>query len=120
MEEVIIAPSNSILFVSGSQKSEIPEITGGAAIWKTTSCVAFMTFPEQDGETRVILGRIEDVDPGRLADMDTTIETFQRRLIVEAVGREIVLETAVLRPKTRVTIWLSHPRWPKEVRVGYN
>lgn len=118
MKEILIAPMNSILFISGSQNSEISEITRDAMIWATDTCVAFATFPEIDGETRVILGGIREVDPGRPPDMDTPIDTPNGRLIVESVGQKIVLDTSVSSLKTRVSIWRSHPQWPEEVRIG--
>jgi len=118
VKKITIAPENSILFISGTRESEIPEITRGSKLWSTNTCVAFGTFPEQDGKTSIILGKIEDVSPGHPPDMETFIETPKRRLAVETVGQDIVLETSVPNLKTRVAIWLSHPHWPEEVRIG--
>lgn len=116
--DVFITPINSILFISDTDGGETPEITRGTSIWKTSSCVAFATYPEPDGETHLILGAIDEVQPDRAADMDTVIATPNRRLIVETSVQEIVFDIPVPSSRTRIVIWLSHPRWPEEVRIG--
>ena len=116
--EVTVAPVNSIVFVSDLDGGETPAIERGASIWKTDSCIAFSTYPEQDGDTRLILGSINEVDQGRAADMDTTIETPTRHLIVETAVQERIFDLPVPNSKTRVALWLSHPRWPETVIIG--
>ena len=116
--ETTVAPVNSILFISDLDGVEVPAIERGASIWKTDTCIAFATYPEQDGDTRLILGSIDEVNPGRAADLDTTIDTPTRRLVVETAVRETIFDLAVASSKTRVALWLSHPRWPERVIIG--
>lgn len=113
-----IAPSNSLLFVSDVSGGKIPQITRGPWLWATSSCIAVGCYPEQDGETEVVLGKSEEVVPVDHLAFDGNLETPNRAVIVSTVEGNTILERAVSEVRTRVRIWVSHPRWPEKVVIG--
>jgi hypothetical protein len=46
------------------------------------------------------------------------LETPHRAVIVSTVERSTILQSKVTATRTRVRIWVSHPRWPDKVIVG--
>jgi hypothetical protein len=98
---------------------EPPVPVRGAMVLSTPSCVSIGCCPEIDGETEIRLGPIDEVGLDRLPDFSGTIETPNRILVISTVERDSVLEATVPKPNTRLLIWLSHPRWPDKVIVGF-
>jgi hypothetical protein len=87
-------------------------------ILSTSSCISFRCYPEQDGPTEVMLGEINEVDPGSVPAFEGELETPTYTVIVSTVDLEAVLQTAVQNTRTKVKIWLSHPQWPEKVVIG--
>jgi hypothetical protein len=114
-----VNPVNSILFVSDLNGGSPPTPVRGSMILATSSCISFCCYPEQDGPTEVILGVTGEVDPGGQHAFDGDLETPNRAVIVSTVEGETVLEAKVLAARTRIRIWLSHPRWPDKVSIGF-
>ncbi len=116
--KISINPINSLLFISDIGGGVPPKPVRGPMILSTSSCISFRCYPEQDGPTEVTLGRIDEVDPGRVPAFEGELETPSRTVIVSTVNLETVLRTAVQNAQTKVKIWLSHPQWPEKVIVG--
>lgn len=114
-----IAPSNSIIFIADGRDGHVPEIDDfDQPAWSTPSCIIVRCFPQIDGPTQIVLGDKADVDPGSPANFVTLLRTPRRAVQLTEVGDELVLEMAVATDITRVTIWVSHPKWPEQVIVG--
>ena len=113
-----ISPPNSLLFVSDVDGGDAPYPERGPLILSTPSCISVACYPEQDGPTEVILGKIEEVDPGDRSAFDGDMETPNRSVVVSTVERETILELDVSDTRTHVRIWVSHPRWPDKVIIG--
>jgi hypothetical protein len=114
-----IAPSNSIIFVSGPDGGEPPVPVRGPMILTTPSCISVGCYPQNDGETEIVLGPIGEVDPGDVYSFTGTLETPNRTLVVSTVEEETILEVRVPETKTNLRIWLSHPEWPEKVIIGF-
>ena len=113
-----VAPSNSIIFVSDPDGGEPPVPVRGPMVLSTPSCISVGCYPQIDGETEIVLGRIGEVDPGDVPSFTGTLETPNRAVVVSTVEEETILEVPVPETKTEVRIWLSHPRWPEKVTIG--
>src|SRR5262245_57467372 len=113
-----ISPPNSLLFVSDADGGEAPYPVRDALIISTPSCISVGCCSEQDGPTEVILGRAVEVDPGVEPAFDGDLETPHRAVIVSTVERNTIPESKVTVTRTRVRIWVNHPRWPDKVIVG--
>jgi hypothetical protein len=113
-----IRPVNSLIFISDPAGGVIPEWIRDALILSTSSCISVGCYPEQDGPTEVILGGAQEVDPGFPPAFDRDLETPHRAVIVSTVERNTILQSKVTTMRTRVRIWVNHPRWPDKVIVG--
>lgn len=114
-----ISPSNSLLFLSDEDGGKAPTPVWGAQILATSSCISFVCYPAQDGPTQVTLGPASEVDPGYEAAFKGDLETPHRTLIVSTVELETVLKSKVPSIRTHIRIWLSHPRWPEQIFIGF-
>jgi hypothetical protein len=113
-----IAPMNSLLFLSDPDGGEAPIPVWGAQILSTHSCISFACYPEQDGETEISLGARRELDPGTPPVFEGELETPHHAVIVSTVDQKTIMRMDVPGNRTHVCIWLSHPRWPKEIIIG--
>jgi hypothetical protein len=113
-----INPVNSLIFISDRDGGNAPPWED-KPILSTNSCISVRCYPEQDGPTEVTLGDRKDVDPGTAPAFEGDLETLHRKLVVTTVEKERVLEANVPAIHTHICIWLSHPRWPEKVVIGY-
>lgn len=114
----IIAPMNSLLFLSDPDGGDPPVPVRGAQILSTPSCISFACYPEQDGLTEVVLGYRKEVDPGAIPAFEGSLKTPHRAVVVTTVDEKTVLKMSMPSERTHVCIWLSHPRWPEKVTIG--
>src|SRR5262245_30868562 len=107
-----IRPVNSLLFISDPAGGVVPEWVRDVLILSTPSCISVGCYPEQDGPTEVILGTAQEVDAGAEPAFDGDLETPHGEVIVSTVERDTILQSKVTATRTRVPIWINHPRWP--------
>jgi hypothetical protein len=114
-----IAPINSLIFISDSRQGQVPYPVRGAMILSTSSCISVGCYPEPDGPTEIVLGKLDEVDPGAAAAFDGDLDTPNGHITISTVDRKTILDAAVPEKRTHVRIWLSHPRWPERVIIGW-
>lgn len=115
---VKICPPNSLLFVSDPNGGKAPYPVRGALILSTDSCISVGCYPEPDGPTEVVLGKMSEVDPGTDPAFEGMLETPGRAIVISTVTAETVMKTIVPGQRTRVRIWVNHPRWPDKIIIG--
>jgi hypothetical protein len=113
-----IAPPHSMVFVSDHRYGDVPEITREARIWATSSCIAIGCLSFMDGETEIVLGRLDDVDPGGSPALDQELETPFRTVVVSTSEGDILLSTPVTNLTTHVRVWTNRASEPDKVVVG--
>jgi len=96
---------NSLIFVNDASNEDIPEIDGIGGLWAIPSCVAVGCLPDADGDTKIILGPVQDVGTEKHLLFEGTVETPTRKLIVDTVLAETLLETDVPKTVTHLKIW---------------
>jgi len=109
-ESIRVAVLNSLLFVRDASLENIPEIDGEYSVWSTDSCIAVGCLPDSDGETEVTIGTIDDLRSRDVLAFDGQLTTPSRRVIVETVLKEKLLEELVPGVDTRVRIWTNGNR----------
>ncbi|MBO6899770.1 MAG: hypothetical protein JJ864_00355 [Rhizobiaceae bacterium] len=119
MNSTNFAPVNSIVFISDNLTSKPPEHIDGSLVSFNKFCVSVGTYPEVDGETKFSLGRADEVEDALQLVFDGMIETPGRKLIISTVWDEVLLKTGVEDTETRTRVWVDHPRWPKNLVVGW-
>jgi len=115
-----VSPVNSLLFLSDSGGGTPPIPVWGAQIQATPSCISFICYPEQDGPTQVVFGPRNEVDPRTAPAFDGDLETPHQQIIVSTVDQQTILQARVASTQTHILIWLSHPRWPEKVIIGFD
>ena len=113
-----VSPINSLLFLSGPDGGQPPIPVWDAQVLSTPSCISFVCYPEQDGPTEVSIGSRKEVDPGTPPSFEGELRTPEGAVVVWTVDQKTLLEMKVPSSRTRVGIWLSHPRWPERVLIG--
>ena len=111
-------PMNSLIFVSDPAGGVVPEWERDKSILSTRSCISVICYPEQDGPTQITLGPRVEVDPRTPAAFEGILETPHRAVVIHTVDQQILMKSAVRSGRTRIAIWLSHPRWPERVTIG--
>ena len=120
IQRVTIAPPYSILFISGPEDFDTPDIRpeSEVSIWSTPTCIAFGCRMFQDGETEITLAAAADVHTDLILRFDGRLETPSGQLDVSTAEDEPVISTRVESVKTRVWIWSDHPSEPDHVIIG--
>jgi hypothetical protein len=91
---------------------------GESLVAATISCIAIGCQSDADGETDFTLGDASDVDPGHLPIFEGNLLTPNRRIAVQSVLGATILETAVPRQQTFVTVWVNDSTVPDQVIIG--
>ena len=122
IQRIRLAPMNSLVVVCPPRGAIPPEPprppTSSPPVMASLSCLLVSCYPEVDGETTVLFGDDTELDPGTPPVFEGIVETFERLIHVEAADCTVFLQAQVPSRSTRVRIWLSHPDWPEEVRIG--
>lgn len=95
-----------------------PEPVLGPLILATSSCITVGCLAEMDGETEITLGAADSVAPKGPPAFDEDLETPSGAVVVSTVAYEEVLRTSTPTPRTRVRIWINHPREPDRIVIG--
>lgn len=119
MKSTKFSPINSLVFVWDNLGSEPPEPVWGNLICYNATCVSIGCYPEVDGDTEFFLGKAEEISSEFSVVFDGLIKTPNKSLMISTVDEKILLEDRVSDLETRVRVWVSHPRWPEKVVVGW-
>lgn len=118
MNTIRIAPANSLIFVHDPAHWEGPDVTGKGSAWWTDVCVALGVLCFVDGETEIVLGRSDNVNPGAQPIFDRMIKTPNKRVIVSTIEGETGLRQDTGADLTRVRIWANMVPEPDHVIIG--
>ena len=77
-----------------------------------------MCMVDFEGETNLTLGPGNEVEADRAPAFDGVLKTPGRRIVLETVWHDPLLEMATAGTETRVRIWTNRPVTPDEVIVG--
>jgi hypothetical protein len=101
-----IAVPNGLLFVRDSKNLNIPDLGDeGASCWSIPTCIMIQCLVDSEGETSITIGAANEVKTDRKLLFDGTLETPSRKVILEIVPGEKVLEMGVPFATNRIRIW---------------
>jgi hypothetical protein len=109
---------NSLLFIRDAATLAFPDIDGDASFWSTPSCLAVSCLPDCDGETEVTIGPPQAVGRSEVPLVDLVLDTPSRRVLVEAVLAQTILEWRVLGDSVRLQVWTNGHRGTDFVAIG--
>jgi hypothetical protein len=113
-----ISPPYSLVLLLDPEKGVVPQTMAGRLVAATESCVAVGCRAEDDGSTRITMGKAVHVDPGYQPLFEGDIETPSQYLEVQSVEGTTLLRTSVQGHRTRVSIWVNDTKEPDEITVG--
>jgi hypothetical protein len=113
-----IAPDNSMVVVVGSNEFDVPQAFGASLIAATASCIAVGCKSSVDGPTQFVLGQRNEVDPGRVPNFESVLDTFLGFVSVQSVLHQTILEMRTSSNRTRISIWVNDLREPDLVILG--
>ncbi len=118
INQIVVAPPNSLFFISESLRSEAPEVTGVGLVWFNATCVVIGCLMYQDGETTVtVTSEGEPDDEINMRAFDGVIETPARELVISSCEHDVYLQVPVVSTRTRVRIWVNDTSEPDEIFV---
>lgn len=112
-----------MIIVSGGKDAEMPVHRNAQAselVWATSTCLAIGVYPQCDGSTFLTVGSPAEIEPKDQWSFEGTLQTPQRRIMVEQVDGEVLYDAPTSQVSTQICVWFSHPRWPEQVliRIG--
>lgn len=118
----LIPVLNSLLCISDPTRprdpNELPRLDRERIVWATPACILVTCQPDCDGPTCVTLGPVEDMSVRGEQIFDGWLETPGRKVIVQTVLAEVVLDADVASEMTRVRIWTTGAVCSDFVAVG--
>ena len=113
-------PQNAqVVVVDPKGKVEVPKWNRDAAFVSTDTCNLFGCRPDFEGATMLTLGNMHEVDPGTPPVFQGKLKTPSRKIALESIDVQTVLEADVSGQETLVRIWANHPMSPDDVIVGF-
>jgi hypothetical protein len=112
------APAYALAFIEDPSGGELPDVTTGALVVSTQSCITVGCKPDADGETEFRLGPADEVDPGRQPIFRERLATPSRKIVVRSALGETFLEAPVPEQRTMIYIWVNDPIEPDQIIIG--
>lgn len=102
-----VAVPNCLLFVRDSMIADIPDVDYGEAapIWSIPTCIIVNCMVDSEGKTNITVGAARHVCQNGRPVFDGVLETPSRKLILDLVSEETVLELNVPSTKIRLRVW---------------
>lgn len=115
----IVAPEFNSFYVAGTEDVNIPLDHDGRGIVGTDECINVGCFYWNEGDTRILLGRSEELtlrsDNPRF---DGMLKTPDYRVVVFDAHMPNILSMDVPGVVTRVRVWANHPSEPDDVIIA--
>jgi hypothetical protein len=117
-----IAVPNGLLFVRDSKASDIPDTDfgDGASVYSIPTCIMVVCLVDSEGETDITVGEASQIEPSNKLLFEGALETPSRKLVLEIVPGETVLEVDVPSATNRIRIWTDgRHRCAETVVIGF-
>ena len=113
-----VAAPNALLFLSDLNGGTAPNEMEGKLIVSTSTCIAIGCMSDFNGETKITVGRAQDVDISQVPAFDGEVDTPSHTVALKTIDGAQVLEAPVRQSRTRVLIWVNHPSEPDKIVIG--
>jgi hypothetical protein len=109
---------NGIFIVTSMIDCDIPDELGKSGVDATSNCIAIRCLHTDEGTTTIYLAPVAEIDPGTKPTFVGQIPTPNRKIQVWSVLWEVLLELPTSSDNTTVHVWLNHPTFADEVKIG--
>jgi hypothetical protein len=103
-----VAITNALLFIRDARIPDVPDVDygDGSSVWSIPTCVVITCLVDSEGDTGITIGDTSEVKPSNMLLLfDGTLETPSRKLMLEIVPDEKILEVSVPFATNRIRIW---------------
>ncbi len=114
-------PYCQILICDPTAKVDVPEWKKGGqrVVVATDTCISCVCLPDMDGETEFVLGAGSEVAMQQASPIfEGRLKTPGRKIALETVEGDRVLEMSTPGTETRIRIWTNRQLAPDKVRVA--
>jgi hypothetical protein len=113
-------PYCQILICDPTSKVDVPEWEKGGqrVVVATDTCISCVCLPDMDGETEFTLGTGGEVAMQASPIFEGKLKTPGRKIVLETVEGNQVLEIPTAATETRVRIWTNRKLAPDKVRIA--
>ena len=118
MTSTRVSPPNSVVLLMDAGGGVVPKTMAGSVIAATETCIAVGCKSEDDGNTELTLGSVQQVGLKERPTFEGRIATPSRRIVIKNVLGEYLLEEMVLNDESTLRIWLNDPMEPDKIVVG--
>jgi hypothetical protein len=113
-----VAVLYSIFIVTGTTDCDIPDVSGKMRVAATSDCITIGCQPDSEGNTVIQLAPVGEIDPGTKPTFVGRIRTPNRKIQAWSALWELLLEIPTVGDETTVYVWLNHPTFADEVKIG--
>lgn len=112
------APPYSLLFVEDADGATAIEARSIGLCSVTAECIVISCLTFSDGETSISVGPCSAVTTPNHMVVDCLLKTPSRRLVVQTVEDEVLVEMPVTEGETRLRVWTNAAVEPDVVVIG--
>jgi hypothetical protein len=117
VKTVIASPPNCLILVQDSEGGDTPMPIQGRGFASNDSCVVVGTTADLDEETEISIGYCEKFAAEGMPNFEGRLKTPSKKITVETVYIEVLLEINVLSQETFLRIWTNHPTEPSIIKI---
>jgi hypothetical protein len=117
MKTVRANPPNSLILVQDSEGGDIPISMDSSSMAATGSCIAIGTTSDLDEDTEISIGMCEEFDVELEPTFEFYLQVPSRKIVVQTVYIETLIELDLLGQEIFLRIWTNHPTEPNIIQI---
>ena len=111
-------PYAQIMILDPSARVEVPLWERGVPLVASDTCILCGCCPDTDGETLITVGTRDQVKSAGAPLFDGVLKTPGRKIALQTVEGDGVLEVATAGDRTPIRIWANRKLGPDVVSIG--
>lgn len=115
---MMIAPPNLQFFISDMEATDVPIQGVPLRILATRECISVPCQYNEEGETELVVGFIDEIHEDGPPAFDDEIETPSGILLFSDVELTELMKFETRRTQIRIRIWTDGLQFPERVVVG--
>jgi hypothetical protein len=114
-----IAPTYLSVYLAGWPLRDVPYNFAEVNIPSTPDCISIPCIYWNEGDTNFVVGAASEISPSTEPNFDGMLNTPYRKLVFFDAEVENFATMPVPTVKTRIRVWIDHPRQPQNVVVAW-
>jgi hypothetical protein len=110
---------SQVVILDPTAKVEVPLWKRDVPCVASDTCILFGCLHEQFGDTEITFGTADEVTSDLKLAFDGILKTPGRKIRVESVWADPILDAPTAGPETRVRVWSNRGVFPDKVVIAY-